>query len=207
MNAHTPNQKMFNIPPATLWLCGILIGVALLRMVLPAETEGRVLFYGLFIPLRITELNDGYWTFLSYGFFHHGFMHLAINTGMIVAMGSLLERLTGSSGFILTFGMGCIGGALAFWAYDPSSQAPLIGASGGLTALLGAAAIIMRHTFRFDPRSRMLIILVAIGVAFDLFNALAGSSGIGWQAHLGGLATGLLIGFGMTRMIGPAGRY
>lgn len=202
---HLQQQPMFNIPAATKWLAVILVAVAIIRFVLPVDLERALLNYGLFVPYRISEYNNGYWTFLTYGFFHHGFMHLAINTGMIVAMGSLVERITGAAGFVLTFGLGCIGGSAAFFLYDPTALSPLIGASGGLTALLGAAAIVMRHTVRHDPRSRMLMILVAIGVAIDLFNALAGSSGIGWQAHFGGLITGLVIGFGMTRLMGPRG--
>lgn len=203
MNAFTPKpQPLFNIPAATKYLAAILIAVSVIRLILPTDMERVLLSYGLFIPYRITAANTGFWTFLTYGFFHHGFMHLAINTGMIVAMGSLLERITGAAGFVLTFGLGCIGGSFAFWLYDPGAPVPLIGASGGLTALLAAAAIVMRHTFRDDPRSRMLIILVSIGIVFDLYNALVGSSGIGWQAHFGGLITGLIIGFGMTRLMG-----
>ena len=78
------------------------------------------------------------------------------------------------------------------------TPARLVGASGGVHGVAGAAALTMIQAGRDGVRRTGIGLLVFL-VAFNLLLAFTGGAQallgfqIGWQAHLGGLAAGLLI--------------
>jgi membrane associated rhomboid family serine protease len=145
------------------------------------------------LPLSI------YATFLSHAFLHGGFLHLAMNTAIFLALGAHLGRAVGGMATILLF-MGCaIGGAIGFGLLTVQAQQfiPMVGASGGIFGMLGT---IKRWEWRFLrlhglPKSRFwTTILVFAGVNIVLsFGSGAAGGGIAWEAHLGGFVVGLAL--------------
>jgi len=123
---------------------------------------------------------------------------------------------------IAIFLVSAAGGAALFAAMTLDTGAYLIGASGGVAGLTGAATrfiyqpvvtarnpetgqrmVVGRHLASLgdlvrDPRPRMFILIwVLLNAAVPILPALTGTPvPIAWQAHLGGFLAGLLmVGF------------
>jgi rhomboid protease GluP len=106
-----------------------------------------------------------------------------------------LERIIGSVRFAVIYlltGLGSSGGVLLLRFTNFSRPEPLVGASGCIMGVVGVwAGYLLRH--RHEPfagrRLRNIVLIVAIQTAFDL-----STPQISMAAHLGGLATGVLLG-------------
>jgi membrane associated rhomboid family serine protease len=218
------HEPMFNVPGSVLAILALLVGVHLVLVALP-ESWGAWLTTALaFIPARY----DGYaqsipggWvaavtSFLTYATVHGGLFHLAINSAWLLAFGAIVANRTGPMRFFLFFAVCAVAGAVAFLIFNPGLMAPMVGASGAISGLMGAT---MRFLFsavgtdglralREDPQRVPLMplgraltdrrVLLVTG-AFLAANLLAvfglggvAAGGIAWQAHLGGYFTGLL---------------
>ncbi|MBI4756850.1 MAG: rhomboid family intramembrane serine protease [Betaproteobacteria bacterium] len=137
-------------------------------------------------------------------FLHGGFMHLAGNMLYLWIFGNNVEDAMGHLRFILFY---LLCGVVAVYAQalpDPSSQVPMIGASGAISGVLGAYLLLY-------PRAR---VLVAIPLGFYLHtmrlpavwvlgfwfvlqvvnSMLAGDGpGVAWLAHAGGFVAGMVL--------------
>lgn len=124
------------------------------------------------------------WRMVTSVFTHGSILHLLLNMYTLFIFGSGLERLLGRWRYLVLFLLSGIGGSLAvvFFA-DPYSA--VVGASGAIFGLMGAYFVINRH---LGGSSIQLVVLVGINLAYGFF-----VPGVSWQAHLGGLAVGLLI--------------
>ena len=73
---------------------------------------------------------------------------------------------------------------------------PALGASGAIFGLFGAwiaFSLRIRNTPAGAAQLKSMLVLLGINLVLPFF-----VPGIGWQAHLGGLAAGLLIGYVWT---------
>ncbi len=154
-------------------------------------------------------------SFLTYAAVHGDFMHLAINSAWLLAFGGVVANRTGTLRFFLFFAVCAIAGAIAFLMFNPGLMAPMVGASGAVSGLMGATMRFLFSALDTDglralrenpervplmPLSRALTdrrVLLVTG-AFLLANLLGvlgfgaiTQGGIAWQAHLGGYFTGL----------------
>ena len=158
---------------------------------------------------------------LSHQVLHGGFAHLAINALGLVLFGTGCARRLGADGSVggsagasnrfvfLAFFVTCGAvGALAYVLLDPGSARPLIGASGAVSGLMGGA---MRFALRrfapygvsegplASPFSLPIVVVSATFLATNLATAVGlpmpfvPSGDVGWHAHLGGYAFGLLM--------------
>ncbi|MEO1193751.1 MAG: rhomboid family intramembrane serine protease [Pseudomonadota bacterium] len=146
------------------------------------------------------------WPFITSLFLHGGWFHLLNNLLFLAIFGSLVERhLGGKLLLFLFFACGFAGAALQVLIvndWGPPTEL-VVGASGGLFGLMGAAftcgAPAMR---RGSPQRQLLIALVAINALLGLVSA-SGVTGdllmIGWQSHLGGFLAGLALGRWLAR--------
>ena len=73
---------------------------------------------------------------------------------------------------------------------SPRRTQPSLGASGAIFGLFGATAVLMR---RLNYDMRPVIALLVINLIFTF-----GWSNIAWQAHIGGLVAGVVIGYAMV---------
>jgi membrane associated rhomboid family serine protease len=184
------------IPPFTRVLVGIFVVVhIILHLVLPAETKVEALFALGFVP--------GYFTgkFMEFGwlpmlgpvthiFIHGNLMHLAFNTVMTLALGMFFETRYGTRRMIIFFFTCAFAGAAFFFALNPFSNQPVVGASAGLSGLFGALLYLMQEQ---NPRGRgPWPLVIGWGILMILMGMFSGGS-IAWQAHIGGYAAGVLM--------------
>jgi membrane associated rhomboid family serine protease len=136
-----------------------------------------------------------YWTIISAMFVHAGFSHIFFNMLNLYFFGTLCLQLMETKWFLLVYILGGIVGNLMFLLIGPMYSA-VVGASGAVFALGGVLAM-MRPKVRvalyfFIP----MPLWAAIAIAFVITAYVAG---IAWQAHLGGLIVGLIVGFVLKR--------
>ncbi len=89
------------------------------------------------LMLGVSEVQQDFFSTISYQFYHEGLAHLLGNALLILIIGGFLERRYSG---LTVFSVYLIGGSLAAFAFilfGNLSGAPLVGASGSLCALLG----------------------------------------------------------------------
>ncbi len=208
-------QPALNIPASILAVLTACFVIHIARnYLLSQDSNLYTLFYGAFIPARYAE-SLGWEAFTSpvtYSLLHGSIGHLLNNSVWLVAFGSPVAKAMSNLRFAL-FWIACsIVAALFHYLADPASLAPMIGASGAVSGMMGAAA---RAGFRLraDGEGRGIIlppiadlirsrtVLTFLGfylltnVGIGIFGASAGSpvANIAWQAHIGGLVAGFLL--------------
>ncbi|MBI1191880.1 MAG: rhomboid family intramembrane serine protease [Bacteroidetes bacterium] len=165
------------------------------------------------VPADILALR--HWdTLVTSMFLHGGFLHLLGNMVFLWIFADNIESTIGSPRFLLFYLLGGIAATAAHTITDPFSPVPMLGASGAISAVLGAYLVMY-------PRSRikvflLFLVLIPFRVPAVLFlglwfymqmtsglGALNGESGgVAWWAHIGGFAFGLASGFWMRSNIG-----
>ncbi|NEC64201.1 rhomboid family intramembrane serine protease [Streptomyces sp. SID9727] len=123
-------------------------------------------------------------------FLHQEVWHIAFNMLGLWWLGGPLEAKLGRVRFLALYLLsGLAGGALTYWLAAPNQ--PSLGASGAIYGLLGATAVLMRR-LNYDMRPVIAIFALNLIITFNPWG------GIAWQAHVGGLIAGVLIGIGMV---------
>lgn len=172
--------------PTTKSLITIICGFYLASLLIPGLEEN------LFLVDRAI-LNDGlihgvatgeYWRILTVALTHGGIAHLFFNMYALLLLGNTLEEAIGRKKFLAIFILSQIGASLASLYANPENQ-PSVGASGAIFGLFGAMAVLSKK-FGFQDKSIYAIIGINFAIGFIL-------PGIDWQAHLGGLITGVAV--------------
>ncbi len=132
------------------------------------------------------------WTIVTNLFVHAGLWHIFANMLTLYFFGSYLSRLVGDRRFLITYFGGGILGNILFILLGPLFSIA-IGASGAVFALGGALTMM---------RPRLTVFVFPIPAPIPLWAAVIGGFVIlsfipfvAWQAHLGGLVFGLIIGY------------
>lgn len=163
--------------------------------IIPARVSDSVLLPPevVFAPVWATPLTA---TLL-----HDGGLHLGFNLVMLVYAGRVVEQALGTRGLLVLYLIGAYAAAAAQWAFGPMSPVPTIGASGAISALVGAYALLF-PTDRVRaigpiPASVVRVLWLALGWA--LLNLLVGFAfadagmPIAAGAHIGGFLAGLVL--------------
>lgn len=143
-------------------------------------------------------------------FVHGGWAHVLLNAVGALAFGTPVARFFGRglAGALAYFAFFLVCGVLASLGYafvNPGERAILVGASGAVSGLMGAASRLIAGHGSLGPMLSSPVI--GMGAAWVIVNLLVGVLGIvpgmgdaqvAWEAHLFGYAAGLLL-------IGPAG--
>ncbi|WP_095090720.1 rhomboid family intramembrane serine protease [Mesorhizobium sophorae] len=209
-------EPVFNLPPVVLAVMGICAVVYLLQQyVLTQEQQLTLLYDGAFIPVLYTGKYGFDWFLFTrpftYAFLHGSFAHIAINIVWLAAFGSPLANRLGPLRFALFFAVTGLASVALFWAMHPYGEAPLVGASGAISGMMGAAARFGFHTQRSSAgkaafagpvlpiaivlRSRGVVIFLAVWMIINLATGLLGfapgiDGQIAWEAHIGGFVAG-----------------
>ncbi len=142
-------------------------------------------------------------TFITYMFLHAGWLHLISNMLFLWVFADNVEDAFGYFAFALFYLLCGIAGALVHVMMAPDSPAPLIGASGAVSGVIGAYVLLY-------PKARVWILLFfriplrisAIWILggwflLQVFSVLTAESGsdvqVAWWAHIGGFIAGLAI--------------
>jgi membrane associated rhomboid family serine protease len=159
----------------------------------PAWLSGHAPFEAAFLPL------------LTSMFLHSGIAHIAGNMLFLWIFGDNVEDFYGHFTYLLFYLVCGIGSGLLHVLFNMSSTVPALGASGAISGVMGAYALLY-------PRSRILTLVfiflvpipavIILGYWFILqflsgISSLAvgagASGGVAWWAHVGGFLLGMLI--------------
>ena len=187
-----------NLPPLTLGLITLMIGVYGLTTLAPGYLGQWLIVHFAFIPAAwFTDFWPA-WSLiaapLTYAFLHGGLLHLAMNGVMLAVMGQVLERKLGRLSFFSVFAAGAIGGAFVHALIGGAPEVPLVGASAGVGALYGAGLVMHGRGISLGPNTQLLLALTAFFIITNLLGmVLPLFGGIAYVAHLGGFVTGILV--------------
>ncbi|WP_187972992.1 rhomboid family intramembrane serine protease [Aquibium microcysteis] len=211
------HEPAFNIPGVVLAFIALCVGIHLVReWLLTPAMDFEVILAGAFIPVRYSGqyLLDlpAFTSPLTYSLLHGGLAHLAVNMIWLAAFGSPLATRIGAVRFVLFWCATTLAAVALHYVLHMDSNVPLVGASGAISGMMGAAA---RFGFRssraagraaFEGRlltipealsSRTVVTFLAIWFVINLATGLASGipgvdGAIAWEAHVGGFLAGFL---------------
>jgi membrane associated rhomboid family serine protease len=138
-------------------------------------------------------------------FLHGGWMHLIGNMLFLYIFGDNLEDLMGHLGFAAFYLLGGLAAAGGQILSDPSSDVPMVGASGAIAGVMGGY-LLMFPRARIDVLVLMVVIVrvftipawLMLGIWFglQLVNGLAMDvvgGGVAYWAHAGGFIAGVVL--------------
>ena len=172
-------------------------------------TEGQIVYkyYGLVPREFITSASSrldlvpyNVMTIFTSMFLHGGFFHLGGNMLYLWIFGNNIEDATGHGRFILFYLLAGIAAAFAQLFYDPTSNIPMIGASGAVSGVLGAYLVL----YPYARIKTLLFIIIFIKIVelpaivlltiwFFMQVLYSGMEGVAWYAHIGGFVFGLIM--------------
>jgi len=211
-------EPMFNMPMVVVALIGLCVIIHLARTFLlgPSADLMVVLQFG-FMPLRFTSDYplDAYALVspVTYAFLHGGAAHLVVNMIWLAAFGSPLANRLGAVRFLALWLVASVAAALLHFALHPYDPAPLVGASGAISGMMGSAARFAFRSARLSGqpyfigpvlplgevfRSRMTVTFLVVWFVINLvvglgFGATPDAPRIAWEAHIGGFLAGFFL--------------
>lgn len=222
------HQPIFNLEPAVALIAGLFVAIqAADSLVLNESSRNELLVWFAFIPYRFVDIAAApggiwplFWTPFTHAFLHTGWEHVLLNTVWFLIFATPVARRYGSAKLILLFLLSALAGAAAFAATTLPGFWILIGASGGIAGLTGAAVRFMFQPVQVavnpetgervvlgrrlatigevlrHPTARIFTILwiVLNGVVPVIPLLLPGMQvEVAWQAHLGGFLFGFFV--------------
>lgn len=208
-------EPVFNLPSVILALIVACVAVHLIRSYVLAPVQDLELLVRLaFIPVRYSgDYVVDVYAFVSpftYSFLHGSMLHLVVNMIWLAAFGSPLANRLGTTRFLMFWAATVLAAVLLHFVLHPDDMAPLVGASGAISGMMGAAA---RFAFRIDRsagrpafagavlpiaavvRSRTVVVFLSVWMVVNLAAGLGIGAGedaarIAWEAHVGGFVAG-----------------
>ncbi|HEX8483769.1 rhomboid family intramembrane serine protease [Sphingomonas sp.] len=196
-----------NDAPITI---GLAIATAVFSAIVLMAGDLSAIAYGAgFVPVRLAGavLPDGlplvvptWLTPLTATLIHGGIAHLVFNLVMLVYCGRMLEHVLSGGGIAILYGVGAYAAAGAQWAFDPVSVAPMIGASGAISATVGAYALLFseQRVKAIGPVPAGVVHVLWLAAGWISIQLLIGAAGMGGVtvaigAHVGGFLAGLAL--------------
>jgi len=172
-----------------------LIAVNVLIFIITSIASGSVfgLSYSVInkIGIDAATFSSQPWTIFTAMFAHDGLEHIFFNMVALYFFGMYALALVGETRFFLVYFIGGLVGNALFMLLNHNGVA--VGASGALFALDGLLVVLI-------PRAK--VIIFPIPIPMDLwvacllsFVVLSFLPNVAWEAHLGGLLTGLAAGY------------
>jgi membrane associated rhomboid family serine protease len=208
-------EPILNSPPVVTWTIAILGAVHLARQFISPDADASLVASLGIVPARYfgglqvePSALPGLWALivplLSYSVLHgDGIFHYGINAVWLLAIGTPIARRTGPVRFLLFFAVTAVLAAAFYIVLRPTSTAPMIGASGAISALFGALARFI--PLRGQPAAAGGVLVdrrvLAFAAVWLLINTATGIIGladgsinpVAWEAHAGGFLAGLLL--------------
>jgi len=199
-----PLPSRFAVPVAKHpILCYIFMAINALLFVL-MELDGgstnvdTLIRYGA-VSFHLVFTLGEYHRLLTPIFLHIGLMHLAVNTMSMILFGVRAERYFGHVKFLIIYVTSGVMGNLAMvFASEFALGAGASGAGYGLMgALFAFTKLRKKNVERFRASALGIMIVVGILMGFTM-NQLPDMPNVGNAAHIGGLVTGLALGYFLT---------
>ncbi len=169
------------------------------------------------IPIEI--LNGRNWiTLLTSMFLHGGWAHIIGNMVFLWIFADNVESSVGNIRFLTFYLLGGVVAAMAHIIANPGSMIPTVGASGAISAVMGAYLVMF-------PRSRVTVLLfflfirvpailflgfwIGQQVVSSMYESVpvgGEGGGVAWMAHIGGFVFGVIYGLYSRSRYDLAGR-
>ena len=200
-------------------LIAINVAIFIFQITLqPAEIESLLTNFGI-IPEEISRGQDVF-TLMTSMFLHGGIMHLLGNMLFLWIFADNIEAVVGSTLFALFYIVGGLFASAAHIMTDVSSMIPTVGASGAISAVMGAYLIMFpksRIKVLFIIKTFYISALVFLGLWFvqQLFSGVGTfapataeeAGGVAWWAHIGGFVYGVAAGWFFKQRFGHRYSY
>lgn len=200
-------------PIVTMAFITVCVGVFLYQAGLPQEPAEVFAFqYGAIPAVIFGQASLPYeaqvafpvsLTLITSMFLHGGWMHLLGNMLYLWIFGNNIEDVMGHAKFVMFYVLSGILAALSHALTDPSSVIPMVGASGAISAVLGAYLLLF-------PRAHVLVLLPGIGMTrvpagivlgmWFVTQLISGgmsvgatAGGVAFFAHIGGFVAGMAL--------------
>jgi membrane associated rhomboid family serine protease len=177
----------------------MFLGIAVVLFLLTGMGGGGQGIYEALAQSNQAVAAGEWWRLFTPILLHASLMHIAFNMYALWILGPQIERGVGSWPFAAAYlASAAVGGAFFFYLGDP--VAPAVGASGAIFGLFGIWfnwAVHRRRTAHGRYLLQQILILLLINAAIPFL-----IPGIAWEAHLGGLIAGFVIGEAWSRIRG-----
>ncbi|WOK36979.1 rhomboid family intramembrane serine protease [Sphingomonas sp. C3-2] len=194
-----PQGKLTNalvIITSAFWLLATVLGLqdyaAGAMGMMPARISGALVLEGA-LPAWLTPL--------SATLVHADLIHLGFNMLMLVYCGRFVELALGVRGLALLYVIGAYAAGAAEYFWSPASLVPMVGASGAISAVFGAYAMLFgrNDVSAVGPATARFIRIIWLAVAWIAIQGLVAVASWGTMtriaiaAHIGGFIAGLLL--------------
>lgn len=186
-----PTQGYFVTP--ILLMVNILVFLAMLFSgvhYLQPEHQDLLDWGANFRPLT---LEGAWWRLFTACFLHIGIFHLLLNLYALLYIGLMLEPHLGKARFLAAYLIAGIIASLASLGWNDLTISA--GASGAIFGMYGVFIALLSTNLIDKSVRRALGTSIAVFVIYNLMNGLNPKNNIDNAAHIGGLLSGLLIGF------------
>ncbi|MEM6812026.1 MAG: rhomboid family intramembrane serine protease [Pseudomonadota bacterium] len=191
---------IINLPPLTKYMLLVFASIFITTEFIVPTAYQEWAFMNLgFVPGRFTgNFPFNFLQFITpitHMMLHGSWLHLIMNSVMLLAFGSGIEKWLGSKNMLIIFVLSGLFGMGTHFVIYSSSIYPVVGASGGLSGLFAAALIMLqRQNMGMNGRYGIwpfIFLWIGISVIFGMMGGPDGST-IAWAAHIGGFLGGFL---------------
>lgn len=182
--------------PVVVTLALAAICIAVFAYGYLAQTEAQLIRDYAYRPsLLLSGETEIYLRMFTHMFLHDGWVHLLVNVFVLYTFGRGIEPVMGSARFLVLYLATGVLAAIGQGYLTDSANTQLVGASGAISGIIGAAAIAApRLPVLFFVFPMPLFIAVGILIVLHVVAiALRWEPDIAWHAHLVGLAAGALL--------------
>lgn len=192
-------EEVMNLSTGSKTLTYALIGINVLLFIamvasgvhfFAPQTADLLKWGANFMPLTT---GGEWWRLLSSTFIHIGIIHLLFNMYALYMAGIYLEPMLGKGRYLAAYlCTGVLASVCSTWWHGAATVSA--GASGAIFGLYGVFLALL--TTKLIPQTVRKALLQSIGV-FVVYNLVygAGAKGIDNAAHLGGMISGLVLGY------------
>lgn len=182
--AWIPRLTGAGAPVVTYAIIAVCVVVFILQSlpVIGGQVSQAIQYAGVYSDPRAFEP----WRMLTSVFAHASIIHILLNMYTLWIFGSILEPMLGRLRFLGLFLISGFAGSVGVLLLGNPLQ-PVVGASGAIFGMFGAFFIIQR---RLGGNATQILVLVALNIGIGFLPGL----NIAWQAHVGGLIGGVLVG-------------
>ncbi|MCP2032999.1 membrane associated rhomboid family serine protease [Okibacterium sp. HSC-33S16] len=171
-------------PVVTYSIIALTALVFLLQLIPGLGITDRLLYAGLYsYPFAFEP-----WRMLTTALVHsqNFILHVGLNMYSLWLFGQALEPMLGRARFLTLYVISAFAGSLGVLFLSAPNQA-VVGASGAIFGLMGAFLVIQR---KLGGNMNGLLVLVGINLVIGFIPG----TNVAWQAHVGGLIGGALVG-------------
>ena len=186
----------------------INVFVFLFEISLPTQELNTFIHMFSTIPVEIRQGQDLY-TLISSMFLHGGWAHLVFNMIYLWVFADNIEAVIGNFNFLLFYLLGGIAASLIHVGFNLNSMVPSLGASGAISAVLGAYLVMFPRSnvqsvlFLFILIRRFVLpaaVFLGVWIIMQFMNGMQelgvseDGGGTAWWAHIGGFVFGMFAG-------------